>query len=416
MGRGAIYVPTQLYYVDAGNPPGSIATICNQAATYSASDLAAFFYHPFLEFPFIEVDAKGQLASYDPGSYLHQLVACTQGAGLTFVGIDSLTPFVPSQRQTGLGAGDRAVLAGDVDGDGRSEIVILDRSTGTWSIGKVALDRYPRRYLDPIVPAVALNSWAAGDGWVSLLGDFNGDGRKDAAVEDSVSGAFQVALSDGASFHPSTTDTGDPVWLRGSPLGAMPFAADMNGDRRDDILLYDSANGRWLVSISTGSGFAAPQAVWLSGWAIGSSWRAFVGDFDGNGLGDVAVLDPQGGWQVALSDGTRLVPAPGASDDYVWLSQWGAGAQWVPFVGDFNADGKSDLVVVIPADGDWQVALGTGSSFQPASTTFVPWSADPQLVPIVGRFSADGRASIGAYHPSLRGGTIDFAVSMLGRN
>ena len=156
--------------------------------------------------------------------------------------------------------------------------------------------------------------------------------------------------------------------------------------------------------------------MWLSGWAIGSSWRAFVGDFDGNGLGDVAVLDPQGGWQVALSDGTRLVPAPGASDDYVWLSQWGAGAQWVPFVGDFNADGKSDLVVVIPADGDWQVALGTGSSFQPASTTFVPWSADPQLVPIVGRFSADGRASIGAYHPSLRGGTIDFAVSMLGRN
>src|SRR5438552_3587583 len=62
-------------------------------------------------------------------------------------------------------------------------------------------------------------------------------------------------------------------------------------------------------------------------------------------------------------------------------------------VGDFNGDGKQDLVTADPVDGTLSVFLGNGNgTFQPR-LVLSAFSADPDAV-AVGDFNGDGKADL----------------------
>ncbi|MTI67726.1 MAG: DUF2334 domain-containing protein [Firmicutes bacterium] len=414
--RGVIYVPTPLGYVEGGKEEESVNRICNEVKTYSENDLASFFYHPYLEFPFIEITEEGVI--YDDNSYLKRIIRCIKEEGFTFVPLISLVNFIPSVRATNLFEGDLykfyVAKLDNVD-----VFYVWNPSVGYWYRIKSEIDKFPSRQPDAIhYPVLLLSDWAQGDYWTPLVGDFNGDGEDDVAVWDSYNGDWQVAIHKSSLLTPSI-GRGDYSWLKPWAVGDywIPLVGDFNGDGKDDIVVWNPYSGDWQVALSDGTKFIPSPGLgdynWLTSWGEGTYWTPLVGDFNGDGKDDILIWDAlSGNWRVALSDGTKFVPDP-INNTNSWLRPWAVGTYWTPLVGDFNGDGKDDILVVIKDTGEWQIALSDGEKFIPNSNIFKPWAADSDMQPFVGDFDGDGKAGIVARHPFLRNGTVDGAASVV---
>lgn len=311
-------------------------------------------------------------------------------------------------------------LVGDFNGDGKDDIAARFASTGDW---QVALS--DQLQFKPAAGSGAghwLQPWAVGTQWVPFVGDFDGDGKDDIAVWFPATGDWQVALSDGTRF--VTSDgSGGGHWLQpwATGLDWIPLIGDFNGDGKDDIAVWHPATGNWQVALSNGTHFVATPAAdggdWLNNWAQGREWVPLVGDFDGDGMDDIAVWHPNtGSWQVALSTGSGFAVSQGGGGNH-WIIPWAVGREWVPLVGDFDGDGKDDIAVWHPATGDWQVALSEGYRFVPAPGAggghwLTRWGQGVTPVPMVGDFNGDGKDDIALWYPAsgnwevaLSGGT-----------
>lgn len=142
--RGITYVPTPLGYVTGADPQGDVNRICQALDNFPAGDIASFYYHPFLEFQFIEI--SGSSVTYDPNSYLHQLINCFKQRDYNFVALNDVLNFVPSVRQTDFFPGKNNVFfTGDVNGDGKEDFIIWQPETGTWFYVLPAFNPYPNR-------------------------------------------------------------------------------------------------------------------------------------------------------------------------------------------------------------------------------------------------------------------------------
>jgi hypothetical protein len=185
------------------------------------------------------------------------------------------------------------------------------------------------------------------------------------------------------------TVSGGFITARSYPAGLIPVSVavgDFNGDGIADLAVVDNgtiANQPCKVSVLLGQGdgsFAAPQQ-----YAVGTSAQVLaLGDFNGDGLLDIAVSNTADGTvSVLLGNGDGTFE--GAKNSSVGGRPTGLA------VGDFNGDGLADLAVAIPlgfGNGTVTILLGRGDgSFQPAQNIGVgvqPWSV------AVADFNGDG--------------------------
>ena len=169
--------------------------------------------------------------------------------------------------------------------------------------------------------------------------------------------------------------------------GAM---GDFNGDGRLDLAVVDYDNGAVDVLLGKGDGTFQSEVAYPTGSA---PYAVAVGDFNGDGKLDLAVANgctncPFGGSVSILlgkGDGTFQTHV-----DYATGNNPGAIA-----VGDFNGDGKLDLSVVNTSDSTVGVLLGNGDgTFQTQVAYPTAATACCQSVVGVGDFNGDGNLDL----------------------
>ena len=222
-------------------------------------------------------------------------------------------------------------------------------------------------------------------GETPLTGDFNGDGRDDIVVFTHGSLAdVHVSLSTGSGFGPSAR------WHDFFSLsGEAPAVGDVNGDGRDDIITFTrNAAADVFVSLSTGTGFG-PSAKWQDFFGLAGEYPG-VADVNGDGRADLVVFTrgALADVYVALSTGSGFGPG-------VKWHDWFAVGNENPRIGDFNGDGRADIVTFTNnTAADVFVALSTGSAFSGTDQRWHDFFGLTGEFPYTGDFNADGRDDI----------------------
>jgi len=179
-------------------------------------------------------------------------------------------------------------------------------------------------------------------------------------------GTYNAATPVNRSFTVSQATAGTKlITAPGNPFGpgfsvmAPYFMAtgDFNGDGIPDLVTVNNPNNS--ISIFLGNGGGGFTATAASPIAVGSSpIYAAVGDFDGDGVQDIAIANTSDITITVLRGlGTgAFTPFAGSPFD----SEAGSNGPLSVSVGDFNGDGIQDLVVG-NSDATLSVFLGNGS-------------------------------------------------------
>ncbi|MFI6632454.1 peptidoglycan DD-metalloendopeptidase family protein [Nonomuraea fuscirosea] len=173
------------------------------------------------------------------------------------------------------------------------------------------------------------------------------------------------------------------------PLGGSP--ADFNGDGKDDIVTFTrGAAADVYVALSTGNGFTGTSVKWHDFFGLAGEFPT-VGDINGDNKDDIIVFTQGSNADVyvATSTGTSFNPSTKAHD---WFAPTGE----LPRVGDFNNDGKDDIVTFTnstTAD-DAYVALSTGNGFTGTSVKWNDHFVLPGEFPYTGGYNGDGKDDI----------------------
>jgi len=228
-----------------------------------------------------------------------------------------------------------------------------------------------------------------------VVADFNGDGILDLSIINWGEGDLSVLLGNANGTFKDAVNFS-------AAHGAGPYAmagADFNGDGKPDLAI---AGGLFSTNVSVllNNGDATFQtAVQYDGGL--SPFFVTVGDFNGDGKPDLAVANG-GSYQKNYTDGNVSVLLGNGDGTFRTAVSYDAGSspQSVA-VGDFNADGKSDLVVINKNSDDISVLLGRGDgTFQAAVNYSV--GREPQSVAI-GDFDGDGRLDLAVGNSAAAG-------------
>jgi microsomal dipeptidase-like Zn-dependent dipeptidase len=249
-----------------------------------------------------------------------------------------------------------------------------------------------------------IGAWHYGsDNVVRGVGDLNNDGRDDAILTSDW--GIGVVTHDGTAWRlllaaPNGTRFGS--WAFSSLTNRIDAVADFNGDRKDDVLIT-SGWGMAILTLGTG-GFTTlamyPNGTLFGTWAFSSSGNTVrgTGDFDGDGKAEILVTS---GWGIAILTlrGTTLAPLVAAQSG-TRFGAWAFGVETnrIPALADFNGDRKDDLLVT----SEWGMAILTlGASglapvvMQPNGTRFGNWAYDgANQIHGAGDFDGDGRADL----------------------
>ncbi|MBX7041497.1 MAG: FG-GAP-like repeat-containing protein [Ignavibacteria bacterium] len=325
--------------------------------------------------------------------------------------------------------GSSVSTAGDVNGDGYSDVIVglYAFDNGQTDEGRAYVYHGSASGLGPAPNWVAEgNQASASFGFsVSTAGDVNGDGYSDVIVGAYAFDNGQTDEGRAYVYHGSASGlSATASWTAESNQGSAFFgysvstAGDVNGDGFSDVIVgayvFDNGQtdeGRAFVYHGSAAGLA-PTANWTAesdqpGAQFGNSVST-AGDVNGDGYSDVIV----GAWKFTNYEGKAFVyhgSASGLATSANWTAESNQAnvrfGSSVSTAGDVNGDGYSDVIVgsdwfdnVQPDEGRAYVYHGSASGLAPAAN----WTVESdQLgaqfgnsVSIAGDVNGDGYSDV----------------------
>jgi hypothetical protein len=327
-------------------------------------------------------------------------------------GLSSTASWTAEGNQASAYFGYSVSMAGDVNGDGFSDVIIGANAydDGETDEGRAFL------YQGSASGLLSAASWTAESNQpgayfghsVSMAGDVNGDGYSDVIVgaiyyDNGEADEGRAFLYQGSPSGLSAT----PAWAAevnqaGADLGiSVSTAGDVNGDGYSDVIAgsyyYDNGEtdeGRAFVYYGAPSGLSASSSWAAEGNQAEAKWGYSVstaGDVNGDGYSDVIV-----GAQVydngETDEGRAFVyhgSASGLSTSADWTAEGDqTGAEFgcsVSTAGDVNGDGFSDVVVGAPEYDNGQVDEGAAFVYHGSASGLSPsaiWTAESDQVDV----------------------------------
>ena len=232
--------------------------------------------------------------------------------------------------------------------------------------------------------------------------DLDSDGILDLAVADQGRASVSLLFGQGGNGDGDGTFTvGAEIAVSGTPWGIA--AGDFDADGVTDLA---TAGGSGYLSVLIGNGLdAAGDGTFAAAvnYPLGSAaYGLTTGDFDEDGITDVAVAASAG-----------LIVLPGLGTDGRGDGTFGArtvyACQTFPYgvaTGDFDADGATDLAVANAGSHTVSILLGNGDGTFAAAVSYAAGSTPYDVA--VGDWNGDGAADLAAPNSTTAG-----AVSIL---
>jgi sugar lactone lactonase YvrE len=270
--------------------------------------------------------------------------------------------FKPQVNYT-VGTEPEHIVAADVNNDGKLDLVVAN--TGSGNVG-VLLGNGDGTFQAQVTYTTIFGSSGL------IVADFNHDGNLDIAASNFYSADVSILLGNGdGTFQAQVT------YAVGN--GPRKLASgDFNGDGNIDLAVGNEQDSTISILLGNGAGAFQTQLTYPTGNAPEG---LAVADFNGDGVLDLAVANSGGG--------TVGILLGNSNGTFQAMTTYAVGNDPVsPVVADFNGDGKADLAVENFNDGTESVLLGNGDGTLGAQTTFQT-GTNPYAAAI-GDFNGDG--------------------------
>ncbi|MET3907538.1 hypothetical protein ABID59_001879 [Bradyrhizobium sp. S3.3.6] len=238
-------------------------------------------------------------------------------------------------------SGSELAATGDFNADGKSDLLFVNDTTHAVTIWEMNGTQ--------VIANTTVGTINAAAGWqFEGTGDFNGDGKTDLLLFNDNTDGVAVWEMNG------TQVMANPQIGTINTASGWHFAdtGDFNGDGRTDLLLLNSTTHGVAIWEMNGTQVMANPQIGTINAAAGWQFEG-TGDFNGDGKTDLLLLNPTtNGVAIWEMNGTQVMANP-------QIGTINAAAGWhFADIGDFNGDGKTDLLLLNNTNGGvaiWQM-------------------------------------------------------------